>query len=377
MKKTTELKLVITAAVLIVGTTGAFAKDEIRTYSVPKGHPAISKPSMAANTDGISVNSAPVQWTTPADWKELPPTGIRLGNLVVPGKDGKKAEVTIMSFPGDVGGEVANVNRWRGELGLAPVKDNEVSSEDVKVGADSAKLYDFSSDQARTIVASLPREGSTWFFKLRGDKEVVTSAADTFREFLKTIRFEGKAALASEASAPVANPHADLGNAAADPHAGIAGAPPLHATEAQENSDEPKWNVPANWKAKQAGMMVLKAFDVAVDGKQASVAISVFPGDVGGTFGNVNRWRGQMSLPPIKEEDLAKSVTTLNLDGGDKGTMVDLNGVDAKTSKAARLIAVAVRHGDNTWFYKLLGDDAVVAHEKEAFLKFVQTVRYP
>ncbi len=379
--KTTELKLVLTASVVIMGMTGAFAKDQIRTYSVPKGHSPLQKPTMAANTDGINVNAAPVQWTTPKGWQELAPTSIRLGNFVVSGKDGKKAEVTITSFPGDVGGELSNVNRWRGELGLAPVEENEISSQNVKVGSEAAHLYDFNGEQARTVVASLPRKGATWFFKMRGDKEVVTLSVDSFFEFLKSIRFDGKADSSFGGTPDLAsNPHAGLANVgAADPHAGIPGAPPLNGAAAVDagNPDEPKWNVPANWTSKKPGMMVLKSFDVAHDGKAATVAISVFPGDVGGTFGNVNRWRGQMGLPPITEADLPKSTSTLEVAGGQKGTMVDLNGTDSKTGKAARLVAVAVPHADSTWFYKLLGDDAVVAHEKDAFLKFVQTVQYP
>src|SRR5205823_6348878 len=105
--------------------------------------------------------------------------------------------------------------------------------------------------------------------------------------------------------------------------------------------------------------------------------ISAFPGDVGGTFGNVNRWRGQMGLPPITKDELPQSTTTVDVENGGKGTAVDLKGTDAKTGNPARLVACAVPHGDSTWFYKLLGDESTVAHEKEAFIKFVQTVRYP
>jgi len=32
--------------------------------------------------------------------------------------------------------------------------------------------------------------------------------------------------------------------------------------------------------------------------------------------------------------------------------------------------------GDQTWFYKLMGDEKIVAREKDAFTKFVQTARY-
>jgi hypothetical protein len=43
------------------------------------------------------------------------------------------------------------------------------------------------------------------------------------------------------------------------------------------------------------------------DGTKGEVAISHFPGDVGGDLANVNRWRQQVALPPIDEAGLAVS----------------------------------------------------------------------
>jgi hypothetical protein len=40
------------------------------------------------------------------------------------------------------------------------------------------------------------------------------------------------------------------------------------------------------------------------------------------------------------------------------------------------MIAAMVSRDNSTWFYKLMGDELVVAAEKDAFIKFVQTVRY-
>ena len=61
---------------------------------------------------------------------------------------------------------------------------------------------------------------------------------------------------------------------------------------------------------------------------------------------------------------------------GGKATLAEMSGTDQRSSRKAQLIAASVPRGGNTWFYKLMGDEAVVAREKEAFLKFVQTVRY-
>jgi hypothetical protein len=123
--------------------------------------------------------------------------------------------------------------------------------------------------------------------------------------------------------------------------------------------------------------MVFKSYSAADGhGQTASVNISFFPGSVGGTFANVNRWRRQMGLDPITEDKLDSVTQPLDVAGG-KATLVDFTGTDARTGQPGRLVAVIVPNGDNTWFYKLSGDGAVVQGQKDSFVKFVQTVQYP
>ena len=143
---------------------------------------------------------------------------------------------------------------------------------------------------------------------------------------------------------------------------------------------EPSWDIPANWQEQPAQQMVLHSF-VIVDGQggKANVTITTFPGSVGGTLANVNRWRNQLSLEPVEQSDLPKMASSLDvLDVlGGKAMLVDMTGTDKKTNQRARLIAAMVAREGSTWFYKLMGDEQVVAREKETFIKFVQTVRYP
>src|SRR4029077_1928402 len=126
-----------------------------------------------------------------------------------------------------------------------------------------------------------------------------------------------------------------------------------------------------------AQQMVLHSFSI-VDGQggKASVTITTFPGSVGGTLANVNRWRNQLNLEPVEQSDLPKVTSSLDVLGG-KAMLVDMIGTDRKTNQKARLMAAMVAKEGSTWFYKLLGDEQVVAREKEAFIKFVQTIRYP
>jgi hypothetical protein len=55
---------------------------------------------------------------------------------------------------------------------------------------------------------------------------------------------------------------------------------------------------------------------------------------------------------------------------------VDFAGTSPQSGQKARLVGAILRQPNQTWFYKLMGDEQVVGREREAFVKFVQTVRY-
>ena len=322
--------------------------EDGQSYNIPKDHPAIPASATPAAASDVEVNSAPIHWAVPSGWQELAPTTVRIGNFLIIGKTGRKAEVAVTSFPGSVGTELDNVNRWRRELGLAGIAENELTSRPVTIDGLEGKRYDIGGLSARTIVVSLPRNGSTWFFKLRGDPDVVQESKLAFAQFLQSVHF---------------TPGHD--------------AAPVKVLATQPNPGEPAWNIPSNWLEAQPGPMVLKSFTVTgTEGQRAVVAISTFPGNVGGAFANVNRWRGQLGLAPVAENDLSSVTSSVPVEGG-QGVVVDFSGKNPRTAQPARLVAVIVAQGDSTWFYKLIGDNAVVDREKSAFLTFVQNVRYP
>lgn len=371
------------ALVLLVGGTTIFAREDIRVYTVPKERASATTETPAA----------PITWKAPASWHERPAGDMVIANFVIAGKDGKNADVSVTTFPGDVGGELANINRWRKQLGLGDISDPG-KSEAVTVGGESGKLYELENNSTEIFVASVPHNGSTWFFKVKGDKSTVESSKPAFRNFLSSIQFSesGETATSADPHADLANvpangadPHAGLNIPAttdgSDPHAGLAsqsGDPHagLGSPTAEADNSEPKMDVPSGWKEEGPGPMVLKRYTVSGSkGGKASVSISSFPGDVGGKLANVNRWRRQMGQPEVDDSQLNTATQTVDAQGG-TGYSVDVEGTDAKTGDAARLIAVAIPHDGNTWFYKILGDKNTVEESKEAFLKFVKTVRY-
>jgi hypothetical protein len=101
---------------------------------------------------------------------------------------------------------------------------------------------------------------------------------------------------------------------------------------------------------------------------KAEVTVVVLPGDVGGELANVNRWRGQIALPPLTEADLAGARSAVASPLGSVSVYDFTSGGAPRT----RLVAGLIRVGDSTWFFKLMGDEKAVAADKPAFVKLLK-----
>ena len=295
---------------------------------------------------------------------------MRAASFRVAGKDGKQADVSVIPLPGLAGSDLDNVNRWRGQVGLPGVSEAELTklAQAVEVAGQPASLYEQagtnagSGEVSRILAAISRRDGLAWFFKMTGDGAVVAQQKPAFVEFLKSVSFP---AATAQAQLPPAHPPIDGGNMMAQ--AGPA---------ASSGQPKPSWEVPSGWKEVPGGQFLVAKFLLAgAANAQAAVNVSMSPGDGGGMLANLNRWRTQLSLQPVAEADLAKEVQPLELPGA-KASLADVTGKDAKNGQPARLLAVVLPRSGETWFYKLMGDAQLVQQEKDAFVKFVQSVKY-
>jgi len=134
------------------------------------------------------------------------------------------------------------------------------------------------------------------------------------------------------------------------------------------------WQAPAQWVPKPASAMRKGSYDVPGDGGESDLSITAFPGDVGGELMNVNRWRGQVGLPPIRQEELESSVSRLEANGL-RFTLVELAPKGDPGGKS--MVGAIVPFGGSTWFFKLMGPGASVRAAKPAFIAFLHTVRAP
>jgi hypothetical protein len=131
------------------------------------------------------------------------------------------------------------------------------------------------------------------------------------------------------------------------------------------------WTAPAHWKVKPGSAMRKGSYAITGDGGEADLAITAFPGDVGGELANLNRWRGQIQLPAVTLAELEATRQRLERNNLQMA-VVDIVGTGAN---AQRILGASIPYGGATWFVKLTGPDALVAKEKAAFMAFLDTVK--
>jgi hypothetical protein len=167
----------------LAAALAACQKDEISVRREPKEAPAeLAGAAAAPRPRGV-------HWTAPRGWTDAPAGGMRVATLRPPAARGK-AEASVAAFPGDVGGELANVNRWRGQIALPPLAEADLPAarRSVRCPLGTIALYDFTgggASPARVVAGMLSVGGTTWFFKLSGDARAVAADAP---EFLRMLR---------------------------------------------------------------------------------------------------------------------------------------------------------------------------------------------
>jgi len=155
--------------------------------ATPQTAPGAMQATEAMKADAARAGTP--KWATlPTGWSVGPENAMRKATWIVPGPNGTKAEIAVTVFPGSVGGITANVNRWRGQIGLPPADEASIaaSAQEAKVGSDAGQRFILTSTDGKkaTDAFLIPKNGSTWFLKLSGDAAAVQANANTFAQFL-------------------------------------------------------------------------------------------------------------------------------------------------------------------------------------------------
>lgn len=175
-------------------------KSKMTLFRVPKEEsnaPSVSNQGKDSNMPEVPGLAASTQrfpipkWQIPQGWEEKPAGNMRKGSFLVKDEGGKEAEVTVLAFPGDVGGDLANINRWRTQINLLPLNSKELESlQTTTVDSLNATVVDFTGESESVVGIIVPKAGDSWFFKMMGDKSVVESQKQTFFRFLESVEFQ-------------------------------------------------------------------------------------------------------------------------------------------------------------------------------------------
>ncbi len=357
-------------AFLFIALAGCSDKD-ITTYRVPKDPGSVVAAAPAPAAGEASPSTPGLRWQAPPGWQAQAAGGMRAASFLGPGPEGAAADISVVTFAGAGGDLLANINRWRGQLQLAPIDTGQLASEigglDLPAGhfttADLRGEPVSGKPAMRILGALLEQPGRVWFFKMMGPETAVEAQKDAFLAFLKSVAPGEGGAVAPDIGQGGANPAANTNDL---PHGSFAVAPTGAASQPSL-----EWQAPADWQPMAVSAMRKGSYAVSRGSAKADMSITAFPGDVGGLAANVNRWRGQLGLDPVDEGAVGSVTEPLNVNGL-QFTVVDFSG-DAPGGRQRILAALAGWQGA-TWFFKLTGPDALVAEEKTKFIALLKTV---
>jgi hypothetical protein len=147
-------------------------------------------PQMAA-MPGQNAAAPQIKWKTPEGWTEVPPSSMRYASFSAPAPNRSKIDISVVTFPGEGGSDTDNVNRWRGQIGLAPVDEGVVASQvaPLKTADATFSTTDIAGVNARTLAAWTRRDGHVWFFKMTGPSAAVEKEKPTFVKFVESVQF--------------------------------------------------------------------------------------------------------------------------------------------------------------------------------------------
>lgn len=140
---------------------------------------------------------APLTYKVPPGWREVPSSSpIVAASLAVSDGD-KMARMLATPLRGAMpGGLLANINRWRGEVGLGNLDEAEMLKlpmRSQRIGDSDGRLLELAGKDEHSHVAWVQRKGTTWFFKFRGPAAVIERHKGAFAAFLQSITFTGAA----------------------------------------------------------------------------------------------------------------------------------------------------------------------------------------
>ncbi len=263
-------------------------------------------------------------WTLPEGWRAIPASGMRFATLQFGPKE-EPFELTVIPLPSPQDDQnayiLSNINRWRGQLSRPPIGQQQM--------AEQSEQFDL-DDATATIVSILGN--------LKQDNMTRPPFASS-RPF---------------AASPAAKPD------------------PIRPKTGELSPII--FSKPEGWVEGEVGGMRKAAFKVTDGEKTVEITVIDLAGAAGDRLSNINRWREQIQLDTITQEQLDRDMKSIEVGDG-TGDYVELVGPeDAQPQES--ILGVITIHSGRAWFIKLKGAAGLAENEKQRFESFVKSVKF-
>ena len=172
----------------------ACGRDDVSTYQIPKEQPKATAAQMPVQQQPMAQSAAPTgagfSSELPKGWVEVSGAGMRKVSYTI---EGSSVDFYLISL--SMGDVPSNVNRWRGQVGLADATP-EAIAEDVQTfqaGGHPVNYIEIYNDESGKgiIAAIVDLSPQYWYFTGKGSVEELKTHAADIRAFLESIQFDG------------------------------------------------------------------------------------------------------------------------------------------------------------------------------------------
>jgi hypothetical protein len=156
-------------------------------------------------------NAPEVAWTVPGPWRSVERDEPMRQATFLAGGDQQPVEIAVSSFPGNVGGVQANINRWRRQLGMGPTQTPPDPIAEFHRGGLHTQVFEITApaaegqDQRKQIlVAMLHGRGHTWFVKINDTPKRIDSQQEAMLAFARSFKLKNADEPAKDTQPPEA-----------------------------------------------------------------------------------------------------------------------------------------------------------------------------
>jgi hypothetical protein len=136
------------------------------------------------------------------------------------------------------------------------------------------------------------------------------------------------------------------------------------------------WIVPPIWKQVPAPQMTQAAYQVS-ENPPVLLTISRIASrgsEEETALANLNRWEGQLKLPPTSQANMDKVAMPIKI-AGRNARLINLSSPASATPRQ-QMLAALVPDGDSAWAFKIMGPPDVVTPQAKSFAEVVMSVNF-